>query len=611
MRLFVGLVSGAAVASALISDILPDNDYRYCHAYRGIASSTCRSRSHHHCESLDYEGCQNAFNELPAVQSFLDRTRDPNRSKGCLADYTVGNSHLQHNEASGTTASAGNYALCICEHEVTKNEFRDDYKHERGDFEAPAEWCNGWGGDISIDPTQAFQHSHVPTRTAMSMAGGLQARAMGMAFTPGVGLQATHVSSIGIYMRYLTNGVMLKATLHHAKTEDCNGFHLTECPSLLNNEPLFRDREMTPGEGDLSHINYVDFYDLKLKGDHSYMFTVSFPGQVPLRNDPNEPFFRTRVWVYKPTTDEPEGFNYTHTNITYMTGVHGVFMPLSSNTQWERRNIIPDIYFKLCAKTRRIEACRERPCTIGRFFSFHCAWWSYLLAALSILLIAVIAYLFCCLGMCGGGCGGFCDCIGGCCSPQPTEELCVCLNFIDFDTGERWYRKGVRLNMPIKLLAYEVAELLNKPRGSTTLWLRRSGRRMKWCYTVQDYRIDANDDIFVVQRGLSNIAGCCSIEDVCCCCFASPDFSLVNVEDERAKLLRSPPQPRPPVGGPAYSSPVPGRSFAEPPSGLPSLPPPSIQAPSVQMQVIRPTTVSRGTGMTGSRMEGQMRGRGV
>merc|ERR1739848_619146 len=115
---------------------------------------------------------------------------------------------------------------------------------------------------------------------------------------------------------------------------------------------------------------------------------------------------------------------------------------------------------------------------------------------MAILLLVVLISLLCCVKVC--------------CWSLPKQEGVVCLNFVEFKSGRRWYRKGVPVSTPIKLLSFDVADMMGLSRESTSLWLQE-GKRLKWCYRVGDYGIDSRQDIFVVERKCNSLCSCFGI----------------------------------------------------------------------------------------------------
>jgi len=451
--------------------------------------------------------CKSLFEDLkqssqtansPTVRYYLEETNITSLPNGCLADFNLTTASLQYNDHKGIFllgASISDPVYCICDDAA---EF-----FQREDFDEAVGWCDGWLGDIEIDPTRSWieANNDGTPRIVISSLGRdpIAAKALGLLFQPGLGFSVSSVVSIGIYFAEIPVGVQLSVSI--------NGCPVTSVPQTTPLEcdtEIFSDGLLSPGMGDVDMVYFVDLEETFLNPDRTYFLEFSYPPPLPTRDTGEfDSFWSVRLPFYHPILQSAWEYRFEET--TYFQSVKPYNGDLY-NGWWEEPLSVPRIVFKLCTSSQ------ESPsgCSTSDFFAFRCNQW------LSVLLLLAILILVVC-------------CIRICCRLTPEQTGEICLNFVVFDTGKRWYRKGVPLSLPIKLLTYDVADMLKLPRTRTTLWLG-SGKRLKWCYTVGDYEIDASQDIFVVQSRFTYLCECWSMEDVIGPCCGTPNFDTVMVE---------------------------------------------------------------------------------
>jgi len=472
--------------------------------YRPITSGTCEDAG---CSSMGSDECKALFENVkqssklansPTVRYYLEVTNSTSRPGGCLADFNLTTASLQYNEGfSSPYASILDPVYCICS-DVAEFVFV-----ERENFDEAVEWCNGWLGDVEIDPTQSWIEANqdgTPRILISSLGGGLEAKTVGLLFQPGDGFSVSSVVSIGIHFAEIPLGIQLSVSLSGCEVTSVSQTTPEDCDS-----EIFSDRLLSPGMGDVDMIYFVDLVEETfLNPDMTYFLEFAYPPPLPTRDAGEyDVFWSVRLPLYHPLLQS--AWDYVFEDTTYFRSVKPYNGELY-NGWWVEPRALPRIVFKFCTSKQ------ESPsgCSTTDFLTFRCNQWLGV-----IILLAILIFFLCCIRLC--------------CRLSPQETGNVCLNFVEFNTGKRWYRKGVPLTHPIKLLTFDVADMLELPRTRTSLWLR-SGKRLKWCYTVGDYEIDSSQDIYIVPSRFNYLCSCWSIEDIIGPCFDPPNFDNVPIE---------------------------------------------------------------------------------
>jgi len=469
--------------------------------YRPITSGTCEDAG---CSSMSSDECKELFENMkqssktansPTVRYYLEETNSTSRPSGCLADFNLTTASLRYNEGFfSPSASISDPVYCICDNAA---EFV-----ERENFYEAVEWCNGWLGDVEIDPTRSWidaNQSGTPRILISSLGGGLDAKTLGLLFQPGLGFSVSSVVSIGIHFAEIPFDIQLSVSLSGCRETSDSQSTPRDC-----DREIFSDRLLSPGMGDVDMIYFVDLEETFLNPDWSYFLEFAYPPPLPTRDAGEfDIFWSVRLPLYHPLLQSE--WDYVFEDTTYFRSVKP-FNGALYNGWWDEPRSLPRIVFKFCTSKQ------ESPsgCSTTDLLTFRCNQWLGV-----ILLLAILIFFLCCFRLC--------------CRLSPQETGNVCLNFVEFKTGNRWYRKGVPLSHPIKLLTFDVADMLELPRTRTSLWLR-SGKRLKWCYTVGDYEIDSSQDIFILPSRFNYLCACWSIEDVIGPCFDPPNFDNVPIE---------------------------------------------------------------------------------
>jgi len=485
--------------------------------------------------------CEEAFENMketsktldsPTVRYYLEETTTFFLPTGCLADFNLSTSSLQYNENEGLSeipATTSNPVYCICE---AAGEFV-----QRDEFEDGVNWCEGWLGDVQIDPTQSWVEAGeggTPSIAVRSLGRDMDSRSLGLLFQPGPGFAVSSVVSIGIHFAEVPVGVNLTAALRGCRATSVPESTPLECDTGEPTE-VFSDRGLTPGEGDQDEIYFIDLMDTFLNPDWTYLLEFAYPPPLPTREAGEYDIFWTvKLPVYHPILQDPWDFAVEDT--TYFQSVKPYAVALFDGW-WNEPLTLPMIVFKLCTTT----PASSGGCSASDLFAFKCNQW--LMSLLLIVLIALLCcFIFCCWTSRGRQKNDQNRAVDSNIRSEtsmlsPNREGEVCLNFVEFKTGRRWHRKGVPVSMPIKLLSFDVADMMNLPRASTSLWLR-TGQRLKWCYRVGDYELDSAKDIFAVERRCNSLCNCFSIEDLFGVCIDPPAFDSVSVE-QRSRVCQS------------------------------------------------------------------------
>jgi len=505
--------------------------------YRAITSGICEENAD--CMSFNSQQCEGAFNLMSSISEGSPRPqqyRDPSsslfRPEGCLPDFNTVLPSLQFNDFSEdrqNDASTYYPVYCLCSVGITNTDFELEFKQMREEFESSIEWCDGWMGNIEIDPTPAWIEgggSGTPRVLSVGLGSNLESRGIGFTFQPGAAFSESSLKSVGVRFLELAEGVELLATLRGFQSCDrssgaivCEGAE----PSIL-----FSDMPLTPGRGDEETVYFVDLYDLMLNVSWTYYLEFLYPVSfVDVVSD-------ARLPVWHPVSTEPWAYEYD--GAVYFDSLEAFYIDLETD-EYSSKLPFPQFLFKLCSQAAAEKSVVDATGCDGQdFFSFNCPVWIYLIIAV----VLATGLLGCCCFCCRTSqkipperpqmSSGL--------VPTQVSSEAVYLNFIDFDTGERWHRRDVPISLPIKLLCIGIAETINRPPDSTSLWLA-PGTRLKWCYRVGHYKLSESDLIYIVNRPCNSICGCWSIEDLICC-IPPPDFRAVPriANEEQTQMTR-------------------------------------------------------------------------
>lgn len=491
--------------------------------YRTISSGICEDAD---CNSLSADECEKAFNLMtsqsggsPRPEQYLESSSRLYRPEGCLPVFDMDNPSLQFNDISQDweiEASTNYPVYCLCSDSITNTEFEQDFKQERGEFESAVEWCDGWMGDLEIDPLEAWTDSGgagTPSVLFRSLGSDLDSTGAGLAFQPGAALVDSSVKSIGIRFLELPEGIELLATLQGGRSCSHSSGVLT-CEEE-ESSILFSETPLTPGKGREETVYFVDLFGVTLNVSWTYFLVFTWPNSFM-----NDMIVNARLPVWHPTHQEPWAYQFR--GAVYFDSVQALFLDETTGN-WIGKLTFPQILFKLCAPLVEEPEMNESCSDVQDFLSFNCSVWIYTVLSILVLLCLLCCCYYSCINRQTGQAQAQQNV--GAVRTKPLEGS-VYLNFVDFETGERWYLEDVLASCPIRRLCIDIARLMDKPSSSTSLWLAPS-QRLRWCYRVGDYNLSYTDIIYVVHRSCNSICGCCSIEDLISC-IPPPDFSTVN-----------------------------------------------------------------------------------